>query len=231
MPDVFRTNKRKKPKAINLADKSGKRNLKNKSLKFERKILTGKASVDHSPLSAFRFYPDRAEFYNKDPEEKVILLLRKHPITNLRWIGMAIVMLLTPAFISVLSFFEALPYGFKIIGILGWYLVTLAYIFEKFLSWFYNVNIITDERMFDVDFHNMVYREMTDANIDQIQDVTVEIGGPIRTVFNFGNVVIQTAAEIPQIEFEAVPQPDKVARVLRELKIEEEVEKLEGRIR
>jgi len=44
-------------------------------------------------------------------------------------------------------------------------------------------------------------------------------------------VVIQTAAQVPKIEFEAVPNPDKVARVLRELRIEEEQEKLEGRVR
>ena len=50
-------------------------------------------------------------------------------------------------------------------------------------------------------------------------------------MFNYGDVLIQTAAEIPEVEFEAVPMPDLVAKVLRELRIEEEVEKLEGRVR
>ena len=99
------------------------------------------------------------------------------------------------------------------------------------MSWFFHVNIITDERIVEVDFANLVYREITDANIDQIQDVTVEVGGSLRTFLHFGNVVIQTAAEIPKIEFEAVPKPDTVARILRELRIEEEKEKLEGRVR
>ena len=53
----------------------------------------------------------------------------------------------------------------------------------------------------------------------------------VRTTFNYGDIIIQTAAQIPKIEFEAVPQPDRVAKVLRDLRIEEEVEKLEGRIR
>ena len=78
---------------------------------------------------------------------------------------------------------------------------------------------------------HLVYREITDANIDQIQDVTVEVGSAIRTTFNYGDIIIQTAAQIPKIEFEAVPQPDRVAKILRDLRIEEEVEKLEGRIR
>ena len=106
-----------------------------------------------------------------------------------------------------------------------------AFVFEKFLSWYFHVNIITDERIIEVDFLHLVYREITDANIDQIQDVTVEVGSAIRTTFNYGDVIIQTAAQLPKIEFEAVPQPDRVAKVLRELRIEEEVEKLEGRVR
>jgi len=44
-------------------------------------------------------------------------------------------------------------------------------------------------------------------------------------------VVIQTAAAIPLITFEAVPKPDKVAKTLRELRVEEEQEKIEGRVR
>jgi len=99
------------------------------------------------------------------------------------------------------------------------------------LGWFFHVNIVTDERIIEVDFVNLIYREITDANIDQIQDVTVEMGGGIRTYFNYGDLIIQTAAEIPKIDFEAVPKPDMVAKVLRELRVEEEQEKLEGRVR
>ena len=195
------------------------------------KLLNDKHNKDKHPFSAFRFYPDNTNFVNKDPNEKIILLLRRHPITNVGWVLLAGFMILFPAIFTVLPTYEGLPGGFQIITVLGWYLMAIAYIFEKFLSWFFNVNIITDERVFDVDFRNLVYREITDANIDQIQDVTVAIGSAIRTFFNYGNVVIQTAAQIPQIEFEAVPFPDKVARILRELRIEEEVEKIEGRVR
>ena len=57
------------------------------------------------------------------------------------------------------------------------------------------------------------------------------MGGVIRTVFNYGDVYIQTAAEVPAFEFLAVPKPDRVAGILQELRMEEEQEKLEGRVR
>ena len=112
-----------------------------------------------------------------------------------------------------------------------WYLFTVSFTLEKFLAWFFNVNVITDERIIDVDFHNLIYRQISDANIDQIQDVTVEVGGGIRTFLNYGNVVIQTAAEVLRIDLLDIPRPDDVAKILRSLRVEEEKEKLEGRVR
>lgn len=185
----------------------------------------------HNPLSAYCYYPDSVEFENRDPQEKVILLLRKHPITNLGWIIFTFILLIAPSFFSALPFIESVPTRFRIVGVLIWYLVTAGFVYEKFLSWFYSVNIVTDERLFDVEFVNLIYRKMTDAEIEKIQDVTVRMGGAVRAMFNYGDIIIQTAAEIPEIEFEAVPEPDKVAKILRELRVEEEQEKLEGRVR
>lgn len=185
----------------------------------------------HNPLAAYCYYPDNIKFVSQDPEEKIILFLRKHPITNVGWILVAILIALAPLVLSNFPLLTFLPERFQFVAILIWYLVVLAFVYEKFLSWFFNVFIITDERVIDVDFLNLIYREMTAANIDKIQDVTVQIGGVIRSLFNYGNVLIQTAAEVPLIEFNAVPRPDKVSRVLRDLMIQEEKEKIEGRVR
>lgn len=184
----------------------------------------------HNPLAAFCYYPDNLSFIDKDPKEKVILLLRRHPITNGGWVSLVFLMILVPSFLPLFSFFELMPWGYQFVIILIWYLITFSFAIEKFLEWFFNVNIITDERIVDVDFLNLFYREITEADLDEIQDVTVEVGGGVRTLFHFGNLDVQTAAEVPRIEFEAIPNPDKVAMVLRELRKEEEEEKLEGRI-
>lgn len=184
-----------------------------------------------NPLSAFCYYPTHTHFIGADAQEKIVLLLRKHPITNVPWIFLASIMLILPLFLSFVPSLTFLPFGFQLILGLFWYMALIAFILEQFLSWFFNVYIVTDERVFDVDFHNLVYREITDANLDQIQDVTVTVGSVIRTVFDYGNVTIQTAAQIPQIDFGAVPHPDKVAQVLRELRVEEEIERIEGRVR
>lgn len=222
MPDIYKAEKDKKEKDHAKEDSQYLHVAKHKNHPKSRNVL-----------SSFCYYPRKADFSAKDPEEVVILLLRKHPITNLKWILISIVMLLAPIVLNYVPIFKIfpIPANYQEVFIIGWYVLTLAYIFENFLSWFFNVNIVTDERIFDVDFVNLIYREITDANTEQIQDVTVKVGSVIRTIFNYGDVQIQTAGEIPQIEFHAVPQPDRVARIIRELRIEEEKEKLEGKIR
>lgn len=184
-----------------------------------------------SPLSGFCYYPNGVDFVNREDKEKIILLLRSHPIVNLRWILLGLVMSVAPVFFLFFPFFEKLPSSYQNVLIIIWYMITFAFVFEEFLMWFFHVNIVTDERIIEVDFVSIFAREITDANIDQIQDVTSQIIGGLWTFFNYGNVIIQTASEVPRITFEKVPRPDEVAKILRELRVEEEVEKLEGRVR
>jgi len=185
----------------------------------------------YGPLSSFCHFPLGVKFISKDSKEEIVLFLRRHWTTNIGWILISVILLFSPVVLDSFPILSFLPGGFQFIAVAIWYMVVVAYVLESFLGWFFNVCIITDERVFDVDFVNLIYREITDANLDQIQDVTVRMGGAIRTIFNFGDVIIQTAGEVPRIEFTAVPNPDKVAKILRELRVEEETEKMEGRVR
>ncbi|MEK7525954.1 MAG: hypothetical protein AAB546_00545 [Patescibacteria group bacterium] len=185
----------------------------------------------HNPLSSFFYFPDGVSFIAQDAHERIVLLLRKHPITNVPWIIGAVIMLFAPGVLSFFPLLEFMPERFQFVAVVLWYLLTTAFIFEKFLSWFFNVYVVTDERIFDVDFINLVYREIAEANLDQVQDVNVVMGSVIRTIFNYGEIQIQTASAVPNIEFEAVPDPDRIAKIIRELRVEEEQEKLEGRVR
>jgi len=184
----------------------------------------------HNPFTSYCYYPEKVNFETKEEAEKIVLFLRQHPIVNLKWIFIATVLALAPSFLLGFNL-SFLPGNFRFMAILGWYLVTCGYIFENFLTWFFNVYIVTDERVVDVDFANLIYKEVSDANIDKIQDVTYKMGGVARTFFNYGDVTIQTASEVPNFDFLAVPNPDKVVKVLQELRREEEQEKLEGRVR
>jgi len=98
-----------------------------------------------------------------------------------------------------------------------WYLLTTAFIFENFLSWYFNVYLVTNERIIDYDFFNLLYKNTSDAELNKIQDINVQMGGLSQTLFNYGTVLIETAGEIPNLEFDLVPNPAYVVKVIREL--------------
>ena len=213
------------------ARKRKKRGRKKTSLtEFRREVyrLIGRS---RNPLAAFLARPRRLSFETQYDGEEVILLLRRHPITQLKWILVVLLMVVAPLFLDDFPLIDFLPFRFQFIVILMWYLMIFAFILEKFLSWYFNVYIITDERVIDVDFYSLIYKEISDAEIENIEDVTVTQGGALQTIFNYGTVLIQTAAETPQFEFEDVPNPTLVAQVLQRLQLEEKQEALEGRIR
>ncbi len=185
----------------------------------------------HSPFDSFAAKPLQVFFDSQDRAEQVLLLLRKHPVTQVRWITIVtLLVLFAPVLFSAAPFLSFLPINYRIAGLVFWYLLLIGYSLESFLTWFFNVYIITDERIIDVDFLSLIYKNITAAKIDNIEDVTAETGGAIRSAFNFGTVKIQTAGTNAEIEFEDVPKPAKVTRLLNELLLEEEREKIEGRV-
>jgi membrane protein YdbS with pleckstrin-like domain len=182
-------------------------------------------------LASFVALPKKIKFETQEKEEKIVLLLRRHWITNFSWLLSVLVMTLAPFLLLKLPLLEFLPFRYQLMAVMMWYLLTLGFVFDRFLCWFYNVFIITDERIIDVDFFSLVYREVSQAKIENIQDVTYKTGGFLRTIFDYGDVFVQTAAEKLTIEFESIPQPAKVVQILNQLITQEEQEKIEGRVR
>lgn len=208
-----------------------------KSLKEKKKVkLTPRSGPALRPssshfFSAFIAHPSRIRFDTQDKEEKIILLLRSHLITNVPWIVIAAAMI--GASFLILKFVDLsfIPGNFIVISFLSWYLLTFAFAFSQFLRWFFGVFIITDERVIDIDFPNLLYRSIAQTRIDKIQNVSLHTEGYIRSLFDYGDVLVQSAEAVPQINFRAVPNPERVAEVLDAMMLEEEQEEMDGRVR
>lgn len=184
-----------------------------------------------NPFAAFAVRPPGAYFASQHHEEQVLMVLRQHPIVNLRWILIAFVMILVPyTVLPLIPVFDVVPGRFQFFAFIGWYLLTLAFIVENFLYWYFNIYVITDERIVDIDFYSLIHRSISSAKIENIEDTTATTKGVLGSVFNFGDVNIQTAAEQREFEFLKVPQPATVTKFINELILEEEREKLEGRV-
>lgn len=180
--------------------------------------------------SSYAPKPRHLHFESQAAGEHVVLLLRKHPITQLNWVIITILFAVVPSFFSFFPMYALLPASYKLGLNFLWYLALFGFAFQSFIRWFYSVYILTDERVIDVDFLHLAQKNITAAKIENIEDITSESAGFSSAFFNHGNVLIQTAGAEQEITFEAVPNPAKVTAILNDLLLEEEREKIEGRV-
>jgi len=182
-------------------------------------------------IKTFSILPKRVRFESQEQRERIILLLRQHWVTQLPWIAGTFIGLFVPLVFQWLPILNFMPANYQLMTVVGWYLLVIAYLYEQFISWYYQVFIITDERVIDINFTNLIYKELSEAKIENLEDVTYRQGGVLRAVFNFGDVVMQTAGAEREFMIENVPTPNRVVKILNELKLEEEYEKIMGRVR
>jgi hypothetical protein len=175
-----------------------------------------------SPLSSFLVNPKTLTFSEQDDNENIYLAVRPHWVNNLSWIIFSILMFSVPFYFKYFTFLNFFPSQYQFSAILFWYLITFIYAFEKFLSWYFNLFLITNQRVVDIDFNNLLNKHFAEADLSAVQDVSSSVRGILGTFFNFGDVLIQTASEINQINFEKVPNPEKIIKLLKELRDLEE---------
>lgn len=178
-------------------------------------------------LSAFATLPNKVFFQTQADEEKIVLLLRQHPITNLPWILTFLLMLIAPYFLYhyqdlilqffPLDFFFRLPPKILLCLLLFWWLTITFYFFLNFVKWYYEVLLLTNQRILDLDLIGFLYLHTAEAELERVQDVSHAQCGLFGLLFNFGSVYVQTAGEVQNIEILRVPQPGKVHEIISHL--------------
>jgi hypothetical protein len=100
-------------------------------------------------------------------------------------------------------------------------IVLLLNFFMKFHNYLLSVQIITNRRIIDVTQKGLFSRETNELGFDNIEDGTVKQMGLIPTIFNFGDVIIQTAAgsnkDISGFIFKNIPDPVVAHKIIMEI--------------
>ena len=174
-----------------------------------------------NPLSAFMFMPQGVSFENQEQDETIVLLLRKHFITNLPWLFISVVLLLIPVtffpFVVINNLIPQLPIAFFRLVAPVWYLFTGSYILVNFLMWYFTISIVTTERILDIDFINLLQKKVAETRLSKVEDVTQRTGGFFEAFFDYGNVIVQTAGTEPVFLFQSVPKPQQIVRIIHQL--------------
>ncbi len=174
------------------------------------------------PMAAFAAFPSATTFQGQDTDEHIVLLLRQHPAVFIpRGIILLFMVILPFVLLPLLGTINfELGAGdtvFAIGVVILWLMICISYVFITFFMWFFNVNIVTNQRIIDVDFHQLFDHRVSECQLEKIQDVTHSSVGMWAVVFDFGTVYIQTAAEQREFDFLNVPRPRDVQDTINDL--------------
>lgn len=168
-------------------------------------------------MSAFLKNPTNYHFEGQDEDEKILLLVRAHVVTNLPWILWAIFLsqipFLLPKVIVLSGLYDLLtiPDNFRFALSVINILLVLIIVFEGFLNWYFNVYIVTNKRIIDISFDSLLRKNIDMAPLENIEEADSTTAGLLGTIFNFGNVAVQTAGANIAIDMQKVPNPSVVA--------------------
>lgn len=207
-----------------VAKKAGEEKDTPKQADVNEKVLRKEQapSIPENHFHALASYcknPIGLHFRSQNPNERIFLLLRPHFITNLSWIFTGILLLFVPSLLALIlnsttSPFAFLPAQFSLVYVILYYLMVFTYMFVSFIHWFYNIFIITDREIVDVDFSDIVYHDVAATNIAKLEDVNYTKTGFFRSLFDYGDLFVQTAGGKENLEALAVPHPDKAAQFI-----------------
>ena len=165
-------------------------------------------------MSVFHIFKESSNtFEGQEPGEKVIMLIRRHPfyiILNfvlffLAWIIPALVAYI---FLPYAAEYALVPFLFFLASL--WLLLLWQMFFYLLTMYTLDVWIVTDRRVIDSTQHGFFSRTISELHVHRIQDISVQIQGPIQTLLHFGDLLIQTAGTEDRFKFIQIPRPEQV---------------------
>lgn len=167
--------------------------------------------------------PYQTLFPGQEPNEKIIMILRRHWWILFKIIFLYCVLALLPLFFRfIITNFTNLMDSDIAVIILKlllslYYIFALTFFFRAWLDYYLDIWIITSERIVNIEQKGLFSREISTQKLYRIQDVTAEVKGILPTFFHYGNVYVQTAGEQQRFVFKQIPDPYTVTKKIMTL--------------
>ena len=154
---------------------------------------------------------------NQRKGEKVELFLRRHWLVTARILVTLSVLTAVPimalivlvADLSVLIDNPIIGPVF-IIGATIYAMAILLFSFVEYADYYLDTWIVTNERIINIEQKGLFNRVASELQLNAVQDVTSDVKGLVRTLFDYGDVVIQTAGETKRFHFKGIPNPEEI---------------------
>ena len=96
------------------------------------------------------------------------------------------------------------------------FLFGTANFFSSLAFYYLNVGIITNENIVQINQARFFSRQISELELDKIQDVSSSQKGFMQNMLNFGNIEVQTAGKAPNFSFTNVGRASEISRKIME---------------
>ena len=196
-----------------------------KDVDKDKEVIRNSTIISSAPgiFSSFKVRPRGIRFQEQEENEEVLLIFRKHIITNIPWLLFSLVLIIAP--LALFSFFNLsellqnfqVPPRSTMIIILGYYLLIFCYMFVNYITWYYNADLITNRKIVDINFQDIVYHNVSMTQLKLVENVNYVQAGFVPSFFGYGDVFIETAGKALTFRFYAVPHPGRVVSLVESL--------------
>lgn len=157
-----------------------------------------------------------------DPDEKLLLEIRKHPIglTFIYLIGGFIALTIFAVVTALASsgfLSEVGLGGYESVAVFLGFLLAVFVIVVTYINgylYMHNVIFITNEKIAQVVNVSLFHRKVSQLSIGDTQDVSVAQKTFLARAFNYGTLIIETAGEQQNYTFNYVPNPFVASKVI-----------------
>lgn len=171
-----------------------------------------------------------------DEKKEIVIFARRHFVAFLGQFLLAFLLLVVPFIIlimvSVLGFYPKISQGlivnFIVLIISAYYLIAITFTFTSWISFYYNVYIVTRGEIIEITQVGFFGRKISQLSLLRVQDVTSSIKGILPTLFSYGDVLVETASEAQEnFLLQSVPNPQEICSKI--MALHDEVIKREER--
>ena len=127
-------------------------------------------------------------FEDQFDDENVLYVFRKHPIVMRRGLILSMLAILLGTIPALIKPEFSYFYG----GLAGGFLLGVILILPSWISWYYSVFIVTDQRFIQVTQKGFFNKSVVDIGLHQIQMINYEVAGIQESLLGFGTIMMQT---------------------------------------
>lgn len=120
--------------------------------------------------------------------EELLFIFRKHPIVMRKGLIFGLLALVVGVIPSIFRPEYSVLYG----GLAAGVILGLVIFAPSWISWYYSVYIVTDQRLLQIKQKGFWTRSVVDISLNQIQMVNYEVSGIQETMLGFGTIMMQT---------------------------------------